>query len=319
LRAADGEFVSGTDLAEALGVSRTAVWKQVRSLGQEGYVVGSHPRRGYRLEAAPDALSAREVTARLATGWLGKPFQVVDESLSTNRQAMDDLALGHGAVLAAHRQTGGRGRLGRRWETPAGTIPFSLVLAPTLTPGAAALITLTTAVGLAEGIGAVTGWVPDIKWPNDLQWQGRKVAGILTEARTDPDRITRAVVGVGLNINTDLDGLPEEFRHQAASVALAVGHRVSPSLLLAGVLEQLEGVYDLLFEGNGQTVLARYRERCVTLGREVTVHGSDGRRVTGVASGVEEDGALRLDLPDGGVERFHSGDVTLSASGGGGR
>ncbi|MDH4228418.1 MAG: biotin--[acetyl-CoA-carboxylase] ligase [Nitrospirota bacterium] len=311
-------FVSGSVLARELGISRTAVWKQMQVLQGEGYVIESHPRRGYRLAAAPQGLSPREVTALLTSRWLGHPLLVLPEVDSTNRRALDDPALGHGTVLAALRQTGGRGRLGRRWETPTGTVPFSLVLEPAgMPPAGVPLVTLATAVGLAEGIAAHCGVNLDIKWPNDLLWQGRKVAGILTEARTDPDRITRAVVGIGLNVNTRADDLPPEVRPLAASLAEAVGAPVAVAPLLARVLDRLEVIYGYLMDGQGGEVLRRYRPLCTTLGREVTVHGAGGDRVTGLAEAVGDDGALVLRV-EGRPVRMYSGDVSLSAPAGNG-
>ncbi len=314
---ADG-FVSGTRLAETLGVSRTAVWKHVRQLRAEGYGVESVPRRGYRLTARTDALLPRELAEGLATAWLGRSLVAFERVDSTNRAAMGDAALPHGAVVYAFRQTGGRGRLGRPWASPPGSVPFSIVLAPgsirNLAPQRAQVLTLAAAVGLIRGIEAATGLAADIKWPNDVQWKGRKLAGILTEVRSDPDRVTRAVVGIGLNVATRPGDFPPEVRAGAASLATALGTPVPAAPLLRAVLLGLEGAFDaVLAEDAGafRALLDTYRARCVTLGRDVVVRGAR-ETLTGRALRVDDLGALWVRRADGGEEAVYAGDVTLA-------
>jgi BirA family biotin operon repressor/biotin-[acetyl-CoA-carboxylase] ligase len=317
LKGAGEGYVSGSRLAAALGVSRTAVWKQVRSLGEEGYSIDAVPHRGYRLAALPEHPVPREVAAGLATRWLGSLLIAYGEVDSTNRVAMQDPSLPHGAVVYAFRQSGGRGRLGRAWLTPAGSIPFSMVLTPALAPQRAQALTVAAAVGLARGVEAACGVRLDIKWPNDLQWAGRKVAGILTELRSDPDRILRAVVGVGLNVNTAADAFPPAVAGGAASVAQAAGGPVDPAGLLRAVLAALEGAFDAaLAEDPGRfaALLDTYRDRCVTLGRAVTVTERNGAVLHGTATGVDDLGALWVRGPDGRTRPVYAGDVTLSGT-----
>ena len=316
LKAAGGEYVSGTALGTSLGISRTAIWKQVRTLKGEGYEIESYPHLGYRLLSPPGALSAREIEDGLGTRWLGRPVLILAEADSTNRVAMQSPELGHGALVAAHAQKAGRGRLGRQWCAPEGTVPFSLVLCPALAPDRAPLLTLATGLGLVRGIADATGVRLDIKWPNDLLWRGRKVAGILTEVRSDPDRIVRAVVGVGLNVNTDIACLPPEVAGRAASVAEAVGEAIDPNRLMRGILAALEAVYDELMSASTDAAVAaildRYRNHCATIGREVTVSHSKGVSTVGIAVAVDAGGALVVETPGGDRSRVFSGDVTLT-------
>lgn len=262
----------------------------------------------------PEALSPHEVRAALATRWLGHPLVVLDRVDSTNRAAMEDTGLGHGAVLAARRQTAGKGRMGRTWQVPDGTVPFSLVLAPQISPDRMQLLTLATAVGLTDGIREHLHLSVDIKWPNDLLVDGKKLAGILTEARSDPDRIMRAVVGIGLNVNTDAGAMTGELAGRTTSLKTMLGRRVPVSPLLANILSALEAVYDELAGASGpEQILERYRERCVTLGREVTVRERNGSVRTCRANGVDGHGALLVITPEGKQERLFSADVSLSA------
>jgi BirA family biotin operon repressor/biotin-[acetyl-CoA-carboxylase] ligase len=322
LAGAEGAFVSGTRLAADLRVSRTAVWKHVGALRAEGYRIESAPHRGYRLAGRPDALLPRELAAGLATAWLGRSLVAFERVDSTNRAAMQDLALPHGAVVYAFTQTGGRGRLGRAWVSPPGSVPFSVLLTPNLAPQRAQLLTLAAAVGLVRGIEAATGLAADIKWPNDVLCRGRKLAGILTEVRSDPDRVVRAVVGVGLNVATDPATFPEAVGPKATSVAAALGRRVATAPLLRAVLAALETAFDAVLGGDLGALdglMAAYRARCVTLGREVVVHaagkasaGTSAGPLAGRAERVDDLGALWIRCADGGAVPVYAGDVTLA-------
>lgn len=315
LRGGAGDFVSGSLLGERLGVSRTAIWKQVRTLQDEGYLIESHPKRGYRLRSVPSEAHPREIAVGLETRWLGHQVVVYDAVDSTNRAAMEDAALTHGAVVVARRQTEGRGRLGRKWVVPPGTLPFSLVLEPRIAPTRAPLLTLAAAVGLVDGIREGCGLDTEIKWPNDVLWRGRKVAGILTEVRSDPDQVVRAVVGIGLNVNTREEDFDPLFRDRAVSVAAAAGREVDPNGLLRHLLAALEPACDQVCgdspEGVGRLV-DQYRARCTTVGRWVNVTGVRGDVFCGYVHGIDAEGALLVRREDGATERVLAGDVSLS-------
>ncbi|MFQ5508703.1 MAG: biotin--[acetyl-CoA-carboxylase] ligase [Leptospirillia bacterium] len=320
LRAAGDGFVSGSRLGRELKVSRTAVWKHIKALESEGYGIVTHPRHGYRLAHAPEALHPREVASALSSRWLGSRMVVWQSVDSTNRAAMEDAGLGHGAVVAALCQPSGRGRLGRTWNSPPGSLPFSVVLSPGIPLEHMQTVTLATALGLAQGIEAATGVRVGIKWPNDLIWEGRKLAGILTEARSDPDRVVRSVVGVGLNVTTRTDDFPPELQARAASLEMAGGRDISASSLLAALLNALEPVYDAVLSAgragrDAVDVMHAYRERCITLGRTVTVSGASGQPIYGEAVEVDATGALWI-RPEGCEPiRVLSGDVTLNPDG----
>jgi BirA family biotin operon repressor/biotin-[acetyl-CoA-carboxylase] ligase len=316
LAGAPGGFVSGTRLAAALRVSRTAVWKHVGALRAEGYGIESVPHKGYRLTRRPEALLPRELADGLSTLWLGRSLVAFERVDSTNRAAMADSGLSHGAVVYAFHQTGGRGRLGRTWASPPGSVPFSVVLAPNLPPQRAQVLTLAAAVGLARGIEAATGLSADIKWPNDVQWEGRKLAGILTEVRSDPDRVTRAVVGIGLNVATAPGDFPPDVAARATSLATALGRPPAAAPLIRAVLAGLEESFDAVLAGDAEALdglMGAYRARCVTLGRDVVVRGA-GAPLTGRAERVDDIGALWVRRADGEAVPVYAGDVTLSGS-----
>ena len=196
--------ISGEYLAAQLGLSRAAVWKRVHRLKAQGYVIEGSPRRGYRLLAVPDKLLPEEVLQGLKTRRFTGPVHHFETLDSTNDLAKELAARGapEGTVVVAETQTGGRGRLGREWNSPPGVgLYVSLVLRPMLPPMELPQITLTTAVAVVRAVRRVAGVAPGIKWPNDLLFNGKKLGGILTEMETESDRIRHVVVGLGLNVN----------------------------------------------------------------------------------------------------------------------
>ncbi len=185
LRGAD--FVSGEHIADLLGVSRAAVGKRVTELRKRGFAIAATPRRGYRLDGEPDALDAAVVQPRLATDWLGRAWRHLPTTGSTNDEAAAWARAGApaGAVVVADAQTRGRGRLGRRWHSPSGaSLYFSVVLRPPLPPHRVPPLTLAAGVAVAEALTALD-ITPQLKWPNDVLLDGKKVAGILTEMSSD--------------------------------------------------------------------------------------------------------------------------------------
>ncbi|HEY2749156.1 MAG TPA: biotin--[acetyl-CoA-carboxylase] ligase, partial [Polyangia bacterium] len=200
-----GEFVSGEAIAAALGISRAAVQKRVEGLKRRGFLVTAAPRRGYRLDGEPDALTADVVGARLTTAWLGRAWRHLPRVGSTNDEAAAwaraATAAPHGAVVVADAQDAGRGRLGRKWHSPQGeSLYLSVVLRPPLPPHRVPPLTLAAGIAVAEALVAYEV-TPALKWPNDVQLDGKKVAGILTEMSADLDRVHHLVVGIGVNLN----------------------------------------------------------------------------------------------------------------------
>ncbi len=225
------DYTSGEALSGKLGLSRTAVWKRVEALRTKGYRIDAVPARGYRLVGVPDRLTSLELAPLLSTRELGRTIHHHESLGSTNevafRLAQDGAE--HGEVVVAEQQTAGKGRRGRVWVSPPGlNLYFSAILRPELPPQRAPELTLVAAVALAEALREF-GTEAAIKWPNDVQIEGRKVAGILTELSAEPERVHFVVVGVGVNLNSQAGHFPEELREVATSLALAKGERVSRS------------------------------------------------------------------------------------------
>jgi BirA family transcriptional regulator, biotin operon repressor / biotin---[acetyl-CoA-carboxylase] ligase len=304
-----GEAISGERLAAHLGLSRAAVWKRVHRLKAQGYVIEGSPRRGYRLLGVPDKLLPEEVLqgfkARLFTG----PVHHYETLDSTNDLAKELAARSapEGTVVVAETQAGGRGRLGRQWDSPPGVgLYVSLVLRPMLPPMELPQITLTTAVAVVRAVRRVAGVAPGIKWPNDLLLGGKKLGGILTEMETESDRIRHVVVGLGLNVNNR--EFPPELAATATSLHLAAGGTFSRVQLLRAWLEEFEALYERFLNQGFPEILEEWKASTVTLGTAVTVR-QGLREISGQALDVAPDGALLLRTDSGEMVRVTSGEI----------
>ena len=205
------DFTSGAALSDKLGLSRTAVWKHVETLRSLGYRIEAVSSRGYRLVEVPDRLTMLELSPLLSTRELGRTLHSFDSLESTNATAFELARDGAfaGEVVVAEAQTAGKGRRGRTWVSPPGkNLYFSAVLRPELPPQRASELTLVAAVALAETL-REAGVAAQIKWPNDVQIDGKKVAGILTELSADTERVHFVILGVGVNLNADLEDFPK--------------------------------------------------------------------------------------------------------------
>lgn len=306
-------FVSGQAMSSSLGISRNAVHKHVNSLRRRGYRILGVSRRGYRLEEEPCQL-VMPVVAKLTQNTLfGHSFRYYDEIESTNTEARNLAADGapEGTVVVAEHQSAGRGRLGRQWTSPAGKgLLFSVVLRPRVPMTEAHLLTLVAATAAAEGIEGQTKVPVQIKWPNDLIVNGRKVGGILLEVSGEYDQVRWVVVGVGINVNTEFAELPVALRRSAISLKAAVGKPVDRSVLLARILLSLEKYYLDAVANGFERPLRGFRERDYLLHRSVSVQTREGP-VIGEAAGIDDRGALLVELPHRHVRRFYAGEVTL--------
>jgi BirA family biotin operon repressor/biotin-[acetyl-CoA-carboxylase] ligase len=312
LRSRVGQFVSGEELGRQLGISRTAVSKQIQKLRQEGYDVESTVSQGHRLRRLPDLLLPDEVCPRLTTQILGSEVYYFSEIGSTNDEAKKRAVAGcaEGTLVITETQLGGRGRLSRGWFSPVGKgIWFSVVLRPPFPPQEAPKCTLMAAVALNRAIRDITGISCGIKWPNDILCNGRKLVGILTEMSAEMDAINHIVIGMGINVNIESAEIPPELKEIATSVLIETGVAVSRIDLFIKVLEGLEELYLLVKTEGFDTVLSAWRQESITLGRMVNVIAPD-KSFMGKAVDIDGDGALLVQT-DQGIERVLAGDVSI--------
>ncbi len=309
-RRREGRFVSGEEISRSLGVSRTAVWKQIRSLRDIGYDIEAVTSKGYRLVQSPERLVGEEIQAALDTETVGRKVLCFDELDSTNVLACElgDKGEPEGTVVLADRQHAGKGRLGRSWESPAGVNLYaSILLRPQIPPWNAPQLTFVSAVATAETIAEMHDLPARVKWPNDILIGGRKVAGLLNEMSGESERLNYVILGIGVNLNMDADQFPDALRNPATSVALAKGEAVSRLAFVRALLKSIDSLYALYLEQGFDPVRRRWEACCDLVGQRVEVD-QQGRLACGTVRGVDADGALLLDTPAGEL-RVLAGDV----------
>lgn len=309
LKARPDGFVSGQEISQWAGVSRSAVWKEIEKLREEGYKVLARPHVGYRLLAVPDRLIPEELQWKLETERIGRRVHAYEATDSTMDVA-HRLAGGgapEGTVVTAEVQRRGRGRMSRRWISPKGKgITLSVILRPPLMLEQASQMTLLAAVAVAGTVEEQIGRRPQIKWPNDVLISGRKVAGILIELNAELNRIRYCVVGIGLNVNTPRRSLPAH----ATSLCEVLGSRVDRIAAARTLLRRLDRAYvDFLARGAGP-LLMQWHTYADFLGSRVRVAAA-GRILDGQAVGLDPSGALLVRTDAGFTEAVSAGEVLV--------
>ena len=305
-------YLSGEELSKQLGVSRTAVWKAIRRLREDGYTIEAVRNRGYRLADSGDVYSEAELKSILHTKKAGQRLFFFDKVDSTNNKAKQLAEAGEpdGTLVVAETQCAGKGRRGRQWLSPKGTgIWMSLVLRPEITPGQAAMLTLVAALAVSEGIAVATGLKTGIKWPNDIVMNGKKLCGILTEMNTEMGDINYVVVGIGINVNTQ--DFPDDIKSTATSLALEGKQPVKRSRLIHTILQAWEQYYAVYLQTADLTgLMQEYNDRLVNCNRQVTVLKPEGS-YAGISYGIDRLGRLLVEKGDKTVEVVMSGEVSV--------
>jgi BirA family biotin operon repressor/biotin-[acetyl-CoA-carboxylase] ligase len=296
-----GLWTSGEEIAALLGVSRAAVWKQVRTLRAKGYRIESSPRRGYRLQQT-DRLDPERISCGLQTKIVGSELHYFQEVESTNQVASSMTeSCPDGTIVLAEVQTKGRGRLARSWASPPGGIWMSVVLKPALPLSQAYRVNMAMSLAVARALFSLYQLEGKIKWPNDILIGGRKISGILLEVRAELDRLDYVIAGVGLNVNLDPSQLPAECN--ATSVSDQLGYEVSRTELVQEILCGLDEAYINLEK---EEIAEDWRGLSDTIGRYVRISSLEGD-LEGEALGLGEDGSLLLKTEKG-LQRVLAGD-----------
>jgi BirA family biotin operon repressor/biotin-[acetyl-CoA-carboxylase] ligase len=304
-------FVSGERLSAELGISRTAVWKHIRNLRQAGYRIEAIPSRGYQLLQSPDILMPEAIQAGLACRRIACLVRCFETTDSTNLQTcrLGDEGDPEGLVVIADRQSSGKGRMGRHWESPGGVNLYaSILLRPPIPPFEAPRLTFLSAVAVCRAITRCTGLQPTVKWPNDVLLNGAKVAGLLNEMSSETDRVHYVVLGIGVNLNMRQEQFPAELRYPATSLALASGRPVSRLEFTRALLQETDTLYLTYLEEGSAPILAAWTELCDLVGK--LVHADCNHlQVEGIMIGLAEDGALLVRTATGKIESIYAGDV----------
>lgn len=309
----EGQFVSGQEISNKLNCSRTAIWKHISELRNNGYTIEAVQKRGYRLITSPDLVTAEEVSLYTGKGTFGKKI-VYQPSVKSTQEIAYSLARDgapEGSIVLADEQTGGRGRLGRAWQSPAGTgIWMSLILRPEIPLQKAPQLTLLIAVAASKAIEKVTGLEAAIKWPNDLLINGKKTAGILTELQAEADSIHSVIVGIGMNVNQESKHFSEEIAQIATSLAIEGGKTYKRAEVIGYLLQEIESLYHQYLQNGFGVIKLLWEARAFSLGKRITARSVTGS-ITGYAKGITDEGVLLLEDDTGRVHSIYSADIEI--------
>ena len=291
------EYLSGQDLSDVLRISRVAVWKHIKKIQKLGYDVESKQKLGYKLISNSELLLPWEITSNLKTKIIGKQAYYFDSIDSTQNQALkmaQDVA-NDGTVIVAAEQTGGRGRDGRKWESPKGGIWISIILHPKFDISITTLFPIASSLALAIAIEKVFLIKPELKWPNDLTIKGKKVAGMLVDVSLESNKIENLVLGVGINFDVNvkqieklLEGTPNFYGVASLSDQK---QNIKPIQLVQTFLLELEKIYKDLNERQIKKIISEWTSRSSTIGKNVELNTVDSK-IKGKAIKIDDDGAL---------------------------
>jgi len=306
---AENIFISGEELSNQLGISRTAIWKQIKELKKDGYQFEAVRKKGYRLLNLPDDLNLVGVKQNLQTKWLGHELVFYNKLESTQKTAHELARNGasNGTIILADEQTKGKGRLGRQWHSANGKgVWMSIILRPSFTFQQAPLITLLTSVVIAKTLQELYGIPIKIKWPNDIYLQEKKLAGILTEIHGEQDLLQYLIIGIG--INTHRTEFPAELDLKAISLEEFLNSPLRRKELVQSLLFNLEKYYERYINEGFSPFYTFYNELLLWKGMQITVNQLN-RQLTGINEGINQDGQLLLRQNDGQLIKLFSGDI----------
>ena len=311
LRNTDG-YLSGQELCEQLGISRTAVWKYMKQLKEEGYEIQSVQNKGYCLMEVPDVLGESEIKSRMETQWVGQRVYFYEKIDSTNTQAkrLAEEDAPSGTLVVSDCQVKGKGRRGRVWTSPKGeAIYMTILLRPQIRPDRASMVTLVMGLSVVQAIRNVLGLETSIKWPNDVVLNRKKLVGILTEMSAQMDYIEYLVIGTGINAN--MTAFSEELKDKATSLRMEMGRPVNRAALIAESMKCFEKNYEIFEKTQDLSGLMEdYQAVLANLNQPVRVL-EPGHEYSGIARGINEKGELLVEREDGTVTAVYSGEVSV--------
>lgn len=313
LKSHDTEYLSGQDLSDVLRISRVAIWKHIKKIKELGYTIESKQKLGYRLASSTNLLLPWEITQGLKTKTIGRQAFYFDSIDSTQIQAikMASDSKNNGAIIIAKKQTGGKGRVNRRWFSPNGGIWLSIILHPKFDISMITLFPIASATALCYAMEKSFDIKPELKWPNDITLNGKKVAGILVDAALESNKIESIVLGVGINFDINTKNIEKILEKTPNFYGIATLKKyqkdVSPIGFVQNFLKELEEIFDLLNKGQVKKIVKEWTRRSSTIGKNVVLDTNEGK-VRGKAIKIDDDGALIVF--DKKNIRVLSGDVT---------
>jgi BirA family biotin operon repressor/biotin-[acetyl-CoA-carboxylase] ligase len=311
----DSEYLSGEDLSDVLKISRVAVWKHIKKIQSLGYKIESKQKLGYRLISETEKLLPWEITKDLKTKTVGKRVYYFEEIDSTQNFA-EQIALDekeNGTIVVAEKQTAGKGRLDRKWTSPKGGIWFSLIIHPKFDVSTSTLVPIAGAVALAKAIKNTLNRDVSVKWPNDITLNGKKVAGMLVDASFQANNIDYLILGIGINFDIDAKKIEKRLSKSANFYGVNSLRKkddsTPPKILLREFLVQFEKILIQLNKGEKAKIVKEWTKKADKIGKKISINTSDGK-ISGVAQGIDNDGALKLKTSKG-IKKIFVGDVVL--------
>jgi len=309
LKAHKSEFLSGQDMSDILKISRVAVWKDIKKIRSLGYKIESKQNLGYRLV---DSSELWEVTQNLNTEFLGKRVYYFDTIDTTQNFAMKIASKSNenGTVVISKKQTGGRGRMKRKWKSPAGGIWMSIILHPKFDVSYATLVPIATSLALCIAIEKILKIKPELKWPNDVTLRGKKIAGILIDTSIVSNEIENMVLGIGINFKIKPHELANTIKKTPNfyGVATLVKKNESALPLVQQFLYELENIFQLINSGRIKKIKNGWTKRSSTIGRSVSIVTNEGN-LNGKAVKIDSNGALIISKGKK-IEKILVGDIT---------
>ena len=312
----DSEYLSGQDLSDVLKISRVAVWKHIKKIQILGYKIESKQKLGYRLIDNTEKLLPWEITRDLKTQLIGKRVYYFEEIDSTQNFAQNIAAdkKENGTIIIAEKQTSGRGRLDRKWTSPKGGIWFSLIIHPKFDVSSSTLIPILSAVALSKSIKSVLDIETEVKWPNDITMNGKKVAGVLVDASFQTNSIDYLILGIGINFDIDTKKLEKRLTKTPNFYGIdslrGKEDKTPPKKLLKEFLLQFEKNLFQLDKGEKSKIIKEWTKRAAGIGKKITINTSNGK-ISGISQGIDNDGALKIKTRNE-IKKIYVGDVVLS-------
>ena len=316
LKSHKSEYLSGQDLSDVLKISRVAVWKHVKKIRALGYTVESKQKRGYRFMKTTKQLLPWEVTSKLSTNYIGKRIYYLEETDSTQNFALQiaQNKKENGTIIIAQKQTHGKGRLNRKWISPKGGIWFSIILQPNFTIEESVLLPIVTAIALSTAIQKSLKIKTNVKWPNDITLNRKKVAGIIIDASFQSNYIENIIIGVGINYKIKSKELEKRItampNFYGADSLLNESQTNPPITLIKDFIHELEKKIDELSNGRKSKIIREWTKNSETINKKVIINTTNGK-ISGTAKKIDSDGALILKTKHG-DKRILVGDITIS-------
>ncbi|MBC1432989.1 biotin--[acetyl-CoA-carboxylase] ligase [Listeria welshimeri] len=306
----DGAYLSGQEIADSLGCSRTAVWKQMEALRKEGFEIEAVRNRGYRLSATAEQYTKDALLLGLETKFIGQHIEIHESVSSTQIIAHQQIDTSpEGTVIVADEQTAGKGRLLRPWNSKKGEgIWMSVILKPQIPIQKVPQFTFIASLAITEAIENITKLEPRIKWPNDIYIGKRKICGVLTEMQAEAETIHAVIIGMGINVNQQV--FPEEIKDKASSLKLELGESISRKVLLQEILASLEKYYELFLDKGFAPIKLLWETKAIPFGEKLTASTTKGK-IYGKVQGISDEGVLLLQDNLGEVHSIYSADILL--------